>query len=164
MTDIVSSETRSRMMSGIKGKDTRLEMLLRRGLHRAGYRFRTHKKDLPGKPDIVLPRHKAIVQANGCFWHGHDCSLFKVPSTNREKWKEKIDRNRERDQRNRDALEAAGWRVLDVWECSVKGPDRLESLDVIQFVCDWVGSGEVSAELRGGSVPVDKTGEGIHEP
>lgn len=137
------------MMSGIKGKDTRLEMLLRSGLHRNGFRFRLHGKDLPGRPDIVLPRHGAVVQANGCFWHGHDCSLFKVPSTNREKWIEKIDSNRKRDDRNRQALIDAGWRVLDVWECSVKGPDRLDIEDVLSSVCRWVGDGDPSTEIRG---------------
>lgn len=149
MTDIVSKETRSRMMAGIKGKDTRLEMLLRRGLHREGFRFRLHGKDLPGRPDIVLPKHNAVIQANGCFWHGHDCSLFRVPATNRDKWVEKIDANRMRDERNRQALEAAGWRVLDVWECSVKGSGRLELDDVLKSVCDWIGGESLSAEIRG---------------
>lgn len=149
MTDIVSKETRSRMMAGIKGKDTRLELLLRRALHRQGFRFRLHGKGLPGRPDIVLPRHGAIVQANGCFWHGHDCSLFKVPSTNRERWIEKIEGNRKRDDRNRQALIAAGWRVLDVWECSVKGPGRLELEDVLWAVCNWVREGSGSGDIRG---------------
>ncbi len=151
MTDIVSKQTRSRMMSGIKGKDTKLEMLLRSGLHRRGFRFRLHGKDLPGRPDVVLPKYGAVVQANGCFWHGHDCSLFKVPSTNREKWVQKIDQNRERDQRNKAALESAGWRVLDVWECSVKGPDRRDKDQVLQEVCDWIHHGENSMEIRGRS-------------
>lgn len=149
MADIVSKETRSRMMAGIRGKDTRLELLLRRGLHRQGFRFLVHDKRLPGRPDIVLPKYRAVVMANGCFWHGHNCSLFKTPSTNREQWVEKIEGNRGRDARNRKALIDAGWRVLDVWECSVKGPDRLELEDVVASVCDWVESGEISAQIRG---------------
>ncbi len=149
MTDIVSKQTRSRMMAGIKGKDTRLELLLRSGLHRRGFRFRLHGKNLPGRPDVVLPKYRAVIQANGCFWHGHDCSLFKVPSTNRDMWVQKIDRNRERDERNRAALESAGWRVLDVWECSVKGPDRRDADLVLQEVCDWVDHGESSMQIRG---------------
>ena len=149
MTDIVSKQTRSRMMAGIKSKDTRLEILLRSGLHRRGFRFRLHGKDLPGRPDVVLPKYRAVIQANGCFWHGHDCSLFKVPSTNREKWVQKIDRNRERDEQNKAALESAGWRVLDLWECSVKGPDRRDVDVVLQEVCDWVRCAQRSMEIRG---------------
>lgn len=138
-------------MAGIKGKDTRLEMLLRRGLHQRGFRFRLHGRDLPGRPDIVLPKHHAIVQANGCFWHGHDCSLFRMPSSNRDEWVEKIEGNRRRDDRNRQALIDAGWRVLDVWECSVKGPDRTDPDGVLESVCEWVASDKQSAEIRGTS-------------
>ena len=154
MTDIVSPEKRSSMMSGIRGKDTGLEMLLRRGLHRAGFRFRLHAKDLPGRPDIVLPRYGAVVQANGCFWHGHDCSLFKMPATNREKWSEKIARNRERDEVNRKLLVDAGWRVLDVWECAGRGPGRMERDEMIERVCEWLESDSTGAELRSAEAPV----------
>ncbi len=141
------------MMAGIKGKDTKLELLLRQSLHRAGYRFRVHRKGLPGRPDIVLPKYQAIVQANGCFWHGHDCSLFKIPGSNTERWVKKIEGNRQRDDRNRRALEEAGWRVLDVWECAVKGPDRWDTNEVTDVVNAWVSSDEGSAEIRGGTGP-----------
>ncbi len=154
MADIVSSEKRSSMMSGIRSKDTGLEMLLRRGLHRAGFRFRLHVRDMPGSPDIVLPKYGAVVQANGCFWHGHDCSLFRMPATNREKWTEKITRNRDRDQANRQLLAKAGWRVMDVWECAIRGPGRIESEEMIEKVCEWIEDDSQSAELRSAEVPV----------
>jgi len=153
MTDIVSPEKRSSMMSGIRGKDTGLEMLLRRGLHRAGFRFRLHAKALPGRPDIVLPRYGAVVQVNGCFWHGHDCSLFRMPATNREQWGEKIARNRVRDEVNRKLLADADWRVLEVWECAVRGPGRMESDDMIERVCEWLESDSKVAELRSVEAP-----------
>ena len=149
VTDIVSKQVRSQMMSGIKSKDTRLELLLRRGLHHHGFRFRIHDKRLPGCPDIVLPKHAAIIQANGCFWHGHDCSLFKMPSSNRDKWVKKIEGNRQRDSRNREALVGSGWRILDVWECSLKGPDKRSIDEVVDLVCDWVRSGSETADIRG---------------
>lgn len=89
MTDVVDKATRSRMMAGIKGKDTKPEMLIRSELHRRGFRFRKNVKDLPGKPDIVLPKYRAVIMVNGCFWHGHGCRLFKWPSTRPEFWREK---------------------------------------------------------------------------
>ena len=94
MNDVVDSATRSRMMSGIKGKNTKPELMVRSGLHRLGYRFRLHRKDLPGKPDLVFAKHRAVIFVHGCFWHYHDCHLFKMPSTRREFWETKIGRNR----------------------------------------------------------------------
>lgn len=148
MTDIVSPEKRSIMMSGIRSKNTGLEVLLRSGLHRAGFRFRLHVKGMPGTPDIILPRHGAVVQANGCFWHGHDCALFKMPATNRDRWAEKIAGNRERDERNLKLLLGEGWRVLDVWECALRGPGSMATSELIDRVCSWVESGPASLELR----------------
>ena len=98
MVDVVDTATRSRMMAGIRGTNTKPELLLRKGLHAQGFRFRLHSTGLPGKPDIVLPRHHAVVFAHGCFWHGHNCHLFKWPSTRPEFWQAKIERNREVDQ------------------------------------------------------------------
>ena len=116
MPDIVSSEKRSEMMSRIGGKNTKPEVLVRKALHAAGYRFRLHRKDLPGTPDIVLPGRRLAIFVNGCFWHGHqDCRLAKVPSTRTEFWAEKLRRNRERDQQAIDELRAKNWRVLVVW-------------------------------------------------
>ncbi|MDD9885931.1 MAG: DNA mismatch endonuclease Vsr [Gammaproteobacteria bacterium] len=124
MTDVVDSGTRSRMMSGIRGKNTKPELLIRSQLHRKGYRFRTHVAGLPGKPDIVLKRHHAIILVHGCFWHGHNCPLFKWPATRAEFWKAKIRQNRRNDNKTMTALRDAGWRICIVWECSVKGASR----------------------------------------
>ena len=108
------------MMSGIRGKDTKPEIVVRRLLHRLGYRFRLHCKDLPGRPDIVLPKWRTVIFVNGCYWHGHkDCHLFRLPKTRTEFWSKKIEGNQARDQRNYIVLEAAGWKVLVIWECAV---------------------------------------------
>lgn len=128
MTDVVDTETRSRMMAGIRGMNTRPELIVRRALHKAGLRFRIHRKDLPGKPDIVLPKHHAIIFVHGCFWHGHDCRYFKVPQTRTEFWMSKISANKARDMKNSDALTASGWKVIVVWECDVRDGN------------DWLGN------------------------
>ena len=113
MTDIVSKAKRSAMMSGIRGKNTKPEILVRRLLHGMGYRFRLHRKDLPGKPDIVLPKWRTVIFVNGCYWHGHeDCYLFRPPKTQTEFWTNKIEGNQTRDQCNYAELENAGWKVL----------------------------------------------------
>lgn len=148
MVDVVDSATRSRMMSGIRGRDTRPEMLIRCLLHRRGFRFRLHACDLPGKPDLVLPRYHAVVFVHGCFWHGHDCRYFKWPSTRPEFWREKIGRNQANDQRAREALLAAGWRVGIVWECAVRGRGRdLEA--VAAALAGWLQSNINEWEQRG---------------
>ena len=133
MADIVDRETRSRMMSGIRGKDTKPEILVRKALHAAGYRFRLHRKDLPGKPDIVLPRYRTVVFVHGCFWHGHKCKHFKWPKTREDFWREKIMRNMERDREAVAALEKLGWTVKVVWECEVHQlvPDRIDKAALI---------------------------------
>lgn len=120
---------RRRTMQAVKGKDTGLEWKVRRLLHRAGYRYRLHRKDLPGKPDIVFPSRRKAVFVNGCFWHGHDCPRgARKPKTNTDYWLPKIERNRERDREAWAALESTGWRVLVIWECEAK-IDRLEELE-----------------------------------
>lgn len=131
MTDVVDTQTRSRMMANIATANTKPEMVVRRLLHASGFRYRLHAKDLPGKPDLVLPRHRVVVQVNGCFWHGHDCHLFKWPKTNRPFWKKKIEGNRDRDQRNRRSLNALGWDVMTVWECATRSrtPAQLAALN-----------------------------------
>ena len=121
MADDVSREQRSRMMAGIKGKDTKPELVVRKGLFRRGFRYRLHRKDLPGKPDIVFPKYHAVVLVNGCFWHCHECELFKWPKKNAVFWRTKILNNKKRDARNMALLQDAGWRVATVWECSIKG-------------------------------------------
>jgi DNA mismatch endonuclease, patch repair protein len=121
MADTITRERRSWNMSQIKGRDTGPELRLRSLLHRAGFRFRLHAKELPGKPDIVLPKYRAAIFVHGCFWHRHDgCRNATMPSTRTEFWKSKFDSNVDRDERNRAALTTAGWTVFTVWECELK--------------------------------------------
>lgn len=150
MADIVSPATRSRMMAGIRAKDTAPELVIRRGLHGRGFRFRLHAPGLPGKPDLVLPRHGAVIFIHGCFWHAHGCPLFKWPSSRVEFWKEKLARNREVDQQNSDRLLADGWRILTVWECSLKGPGRMDPEVLLDAAGEWLLSEKQQGELRGG--------------
>ena len=149
MADVVTAAVRSRMMAGISGKNTKPELLLRKGLHAQGFRFRVHRRDLPGTPDIVLPRYRAALFAHGCFWHGHDCHLFKVPGTRTDFWLAKIARNQEVDCKAQEALAFAGWRQGVVWECALKGRTRLPPGDVIGLCTAWLRSGEERLEVRG---------------
>ena len=149
MADVVTAAVRSRMMAGIGGKNTKPELLLRKGLHAQGFRFRVHRRDLPGTPDIVLPRYRAALFAHGCFWHGHDCHLFKVPGTRTDFWLGKIARNREVDRMAQEALSLAGWRRGIVWECALKGRARLPPGDVIGLCSEWLKSGGEQFEVRG---------------
>jgi DNA mismatch endonuclease (patch repair protein) len=114
------------MMSKVRGRDTEPEIRVRSALHAAGYRFRLHRRDLPGRPDLVLPRYRTVVFVHGCFWHGHDCRRGRKPSSNTGFWDAKLARNVERDQAAAKALAAAGWIVETVWECSlVAGIERV---------------------------------------
>jgi DNA mismatch endonuclease (patch repair protein) len=129
MADVVDRATRSRMMSGIRGKNTIPERLVRSYLHRSGLRFRLHVKGLPGRPDLVLPRYKAIVEVHGCFWHRHPhCRFATTPATNRRFWGAKFRENTTRDRRNRRRLEQLGWRVFTIWECEIKESRKLAIL------------------------------------
>lgn len=121
MVDIVDQATRSRMMAGIKSKNTKPELIMRKGLFARGLRFRLHMKELPGKPDLVFPKYKIVLFVHGCFWHAHDCHLFKIPSSNQEFWQKKLTGNMERDIVQQEKLRQAGWRVLTVFECELKG-------------------------------------------
>lgn len=150
MVDIVSSEVRSRMMSGIKGKDTKPEILIRQLLHRAGYRFRLHRKDLPGRPDIVLSRYNAALFVNGCFWHGHeDCHLFGLPKSRQDFWKVKISGNQVRDLRKQKELFERGWRVGVVWECTLKGKMALDHDSILKGLEEFIRGDAPFYELRG---------------
>jgi DNA mismatch endonuclease, patch repair protein len=149
MADTVSPETRSRMMSGIRGKNTKPEMILRRGLHALGFRFRLHDNRLPGKPDLVFPKYRAVIFAHGCFWHGHDCHLFKWPSSRPEFWLAKINRNREVDARSDFLLSQDGWRQCVVWECAMKGRTRLPLEDLIAECAFWLRTDLPRMEIRG---------------
>jgi DNA mismatch endonuclease (patch repair protein) len=154
MADVVAPAVRSRMMAGIRGKNTKPEIMLRRGLHARGFRFRLHDRALPGHPDIVLARYRAVIFAHGCFWHGHDCHLFRVPATRRDFWDAKITRNREVDARHLAALDAAGWRVGIAWECALKGRTRLPFDDVIERLVLWLRSDQLRLDIRGGPSPL----------
>lgn len=149
--DVLTPEQRRFNMSRIRGRDTKPEMLLRRGLHAAGLRFRLHVRELPGRPDMVFPRHRAVILVHGCFWHGHDCPLFKWPATRPEFWAEKIARNRERDHCAIEALLADGWRVLTVWECSLKAPARRPVAEVVSDCAAFIRGRTARAELAGAS-------------
>jgi DNA mismatch endonuclease (patch repair protein) len=124
--DVFTKEKRSLIMAKIKGKDTKPEKVVRSLLHQMGYRFRLHRGDLPGNPDIVLPKHKKIIFVHGCFWHGHKrCSRSKRPSTNKKFWNEKLSKNIERDKRNQRKLRKLEWTPLVIWQCQIKDLDNL---------------------------------------
>lgn len=127
MVDRLSPERRSWLMSRIGGKNTRPEVFVRSMLHSLGYRFSLHRRDLPGTPDIVLPARGAVVFVNGCFWHGHACKRSRMPKSRIDYWTSKIDANRLRDARKRRQLVSLGWKVVVVWECELRNPDKLES-------------------------------------
>lgn len=149
MPDVVDPAMRSRMMSGIRGKDTKPEMVIRRGLHARGLRFRIHCRDVPGNPDICFRSRKAVIFVHGCFWHGHRCHLFKWPQTRPEFWREKITGNEARDKRNISTLVAEGWRSLTVWECALKGSRSRPVEDVIADCVAWLDSDDPERELGG---------------
>lgn len=144
MPDVVNAETRSRMMSGIRGKNTRPEVVVRQGLHARGFRFRLHATDLPGKPDLVLPKWNAVVLVHGCFWHRHErCRFATSPATRPEFWAGKFAANISRDRRNADALHTAGWRTATVWECALKR-DPHEVLNALEC---WLRSDAKAMEI-----------------
>jgi DNA mismatch endonuclease (patch repair protein) len=137
LTDVHTPEQRSYNMSRIRGRDTAPEMRVRRILHAAGFRYRLHGKSLPGKPDLVFARRRTVVFVHGCFWHMHRCKYGKpAPATNQDFWSEKRRSNRDRDKRNRAALEADGWRVFEIWECETRDPRSLAARmeEVIEFL------------------------------
>lgn len=135
LVDVVDAATRSRMMAGIRGKDTKPEIQLRRALHARGFRYRLHNRKLPGRPDLVFPRHGAIVFVHGCFWHRHEgCRYATTPATRPEFWAEKFQANTSRDARSEQALLDAGWRVAVVWECSLKE----RPVEVVSQLSEWL--------------------------
>lgn len=149
MTDVVDPATRSRMMSGIRGKDTKPELIVRKALFAKGFRYKLHDKTLPGKPDLVFPKYRAVVFVHGCFWHGHNCHLFKWPKTRPDFWEKKICRNREVDERNYHQLKECGWSVITVWECALKGRKKLPIEKVANFISGWLKSGDNRTEIKG---------------
>ncbi len=151
-SDIVDPATRSRMMAGIRSGNTKPERIIRQGLHRLGFRFRLHRRDLPGRPDIVLPRWGAVIFTHGCFWHGHDCELFRWPRTRPDFWKAKIEGNRARDARDRSALAGEGWRVLTIWECALRGRAVPGPEATITAAAAWLRGASRADEIRGGAL------------
>lgn len=124
MVDIVDKETRSRMMASIHGKDTKPELKVRSGLHRLGIRFRLHHRELPGRPDLVCPKYQVAIFVHGCFWHRHTgCKFAYTPSQNSDRWIRKFNANIERDRRQVELLQQAGWRVFVIWECALRAKD-----------------------------------------
>lgn len=136
-------------MSGIRGKDTKPELIIRDALESLGYDFNLHDKELPGKPDLVLPKYYAVIFVHGCFWHGHTCHLFKWPSTRPEFWKTKINRNIEVDKRNYKQLKKEGWHILTIWECALKGKARIPLDSVIKRTLHWLEREHRNKTIRG---------------
>tara|TARA_R110002033_G_scaffold96217_1_gene145150 strand:- start:3325 stop:3741 length:417 start_codon:yes stop_codon:yes gene_type:complete len=136
-------------MAAIRGADTKPEMIIRRGLHARGFRFRLHDRKLPGRPDLVLPKYRTVILVNGCFWHGHRCALFKWPKTREAFWREKIGGNAERDRKNLATLKSGRWRIAIIWECALKGRQRRDAGDVIDALAIWLSSDEAELEIRG---------------
>jgi DNA mismatch endonuclease (patch repair protein) len=158
VTDIVDQQTRSRMMAGIRGKDTRPELALRRAMHASGFRYGLHAKGIPGRPDLVLPRFSAVVFVHGCFWHRHDgCRYTTVPSTRAEFWQTKFAVNVVRDKYVRGSLLADGWRVATVWECALRKPDRVES--TVNLLGAWLRGSAPELEIGEKEVRADKNDE-----
>jgi DNA mismatch endonuclease, patch repair protein len=151
--DVLTPKQRSYNMSRVRGRDTRPEILLRRALHASGLRYRLHMASLPGRPDIVLPRHRCVVQVHGCFWHGHDCPMYRLPATRPEFWSAKIEANRQRDLRTSAALQSSGWRVLTVWECALRGPARRSIDAVVSDARTFILSGTATLTVSGAWTP-----------
>lgn len=146
MVDVVSPADRSRMMAGIQGKNTKPELIVRRMLFASGHRFRLHRRDLPGAPDIVMPGRKVAVFVHGCFWHMHqECRFAKMPATRPEFWKAKLEANVTRDCRAVEKLQALGWRVLCVWECSTRNAEAAGGLQAAMN--SWIEGGEPYGEI-----------------
>lgn len=146
MTDIVDQQTRSRMMSGIRGKNTKPELALRRALHARGFRFRLHSKNVYGRPDLVLPKYRAVVFVHGCFWHRHEgCRFASTPSTREEFWRKKFEANVARDEAVRGKLLEDGWRIATVWECALRKTDQVNAS--VDLLSAWLRSNELQLQI-----------------
>ncbi|HCC3245758.1 TPA: DNA mismatch endonuclease Vsr [Legionella pneumophila subsp. pneumophila] len=152
MPDIVSKSKRKEMMAGIRNKNTRPEMIIRKELFARGYRYRLHRDELPGTPDLTLPKYNTVIFINGCFWHCHDCHLFKWPQTRKDFWETKILSNKTRDELNRKILLEAGWRILDIWECALKGKTKLEQVQLISEIESWLAGNSDYGSIYGKSL------------
>lgn len=146
MTDIVDQQTRSRMMSGIRGKNTKPELVLRRALHARGFRFRLHSENVHGRPDLVLPKYRAVVFVHGCFWHRHEgCRFATTPSTREEFWRKKFEANVARDEAVRGKLLEDGWRIATVWECALRKTDHVNAR--ADLLSAWLRSNELQLQI-----------------
>lgn len=146
MTDIVDKATRSRMMAGIQGKDTKPELALRRALHARGFRYRLHARNVVGQPDLVLPKHRAVIFVHGCYWHRHEgCRYSTTPATRPEFWKAKFDANVRRDKQVQEELLQAGWRVATIWECALRKQLQIDTVG--ELVATWLREGLKAIEL-----------------
>jgi DNA mismatch endonuclease (patch repair protein) len=154
MADVLTPEQRRLNMSRVRGRDTKLEMLIRRGLHARGLRYRLHYSKLPGRPDLAFPKYRAAVFVHGCFWHAHGCTLSKLPATRQDFWLKKLEANVARDRNTIASLLADGWRALLIWECALRGPERLDALAVLDRTAVFVrGEGQRFLEIA--SSPVE---------
>jgi DNA mismatch endonuclease (patch repair protein) len=137
-------------MSGIRGTNTKPEMIVRKLLHSAGFRYRLHSRELPGRPDIVLRKHKTVIFVHGCFWHGHEnCALFRLPKSRTAFWENKILGNIERDGLLLETLERSGWRVAIIWECALKGSKSIGKEALVEITSEFIRGGESRLEVRG---------------
>lgn len=157
MADTLTPTQRRRNMQRIRGRDTKPELLLRRGMHARGFRYRLHARALPGRPDLTFPKHRVVIFVHGCFWHGHNCQLFKWPKTRQEFWRKKILANRIRDKNSVVALREADWRVLIVWECALHGKERHPIEDVLTEAADFLTDSdadfrEISCKNQSGKI------------
>ena len=142
-------------MSAIKGKDTKPELIVRKGLFARGFRFRLHEKKLAGKPDLVLRKYNAAIFVNGCFWHGHQCRLFKWPETRADFWRNKIQRNEANDSRNLHLLRTSGWRIMLIWECALKGKSEKEIDRALDRAAAWLCGQGKFLEIADDELPVE---------
>ena len=149
LPDPLTIEQRRLCMSRIRATDTKPEMIIRRGLHAMGLRYRLHDRQLPGTPDLVFPGSRAVIFVHGCFWHGHSCPLFRLPATRTAFWAVKIERNRERDADALAALRSEAWRVLTIWECAMRGRARLPRDQMLGKAYGWVTGELADAEIAG---------------
>lgn len=136
-------------MAAVRARDTKPELMIRKALHGAGLRYRLNVRDLPGKPDIVLPRYRAVVFVHGCFWHRHECDLFRWPESRTDFWREKLNANAARDVKAADALKEKGWRQAVIWECALKGRKKRDFQDTMQRLIAWIRSDEQAITIGG---------------
>jgi len=136
-------------MAAVRARDTKPELMIRKALHAAGLRYRLNVRDLPGKPDIVLPRYRAVVFVHGCFWHRHECDLFRWPESRPEFWRDKLEGNAVRDRSASEALDKAGWRQAVIWECALKGRKKRDFQDTMQRLIAWIRSDEQAITIGG---------------